>query len=865
MRLADNYENISQSSVRINPPPNSLVSEIEELTPPLFDLIVGSVGDTPVTRHVKGPKNFNSRSVENMLKSTLERVLVRCGGLSVKTDTVTVMRSLILPFLARMSTRDNWIEDANECERMERSFADALDRLVTRTEQEGKKVQTYVKYFLDTYLARVFEDSQRPPRPEFILDGDSLFSGWLRRFVLRAIARGDAGFIYSLQKGAKQSWPELPEYCKEEALRKHMLRFSTHHGLLPKDIADQLSATCSKVLGGIEIAELKKFMPSGSACIQNSRRDGGSTALFSSLVVPPSVSASFSTDTEDVFTLDFSGVHDVHRAASNWRRDTFLQACRAVDESTFVNSFDELGYHNTPVTRLEIVAIAEPSKFRIISKGDGNLYTALQPLQGAMLDRWKHTSFSTMLHDDLTERVDRMYQDTPKEFLWCSVDYEAATDLLKKHVTVIAVSSLGPCPHRDLALLSIAPGIAKYTFLVPGSDPPEFTEEFIRHIDGQPMGHPLSFPILCLVNLAVYQTALSRWRAVSILPPSTIAKYARIMERNVLVNGDDMLFRGPREFYDIFILCAADAGLKISLGKNYLSPHTCMINSQLFRVISGEVRKIGYLNQRLTFGFGVKKGESNATPVQISRAINKMVHECPWSACTIPLSLSRFSHLQGKSGLPGFVPNWYLPVHLGGYGIDICFAPNSLTVTKRQREVAAQFANDPTLQLFLLECSQDKALVHDRLRRCQLDLMRTTSKFRFIHPKVHYVANSNERTSDPWVGRSSYLSRIMNLDLMNSLKVDIDFTVVVKLLPKKQYWVRPMSDRGLARHWIQRLLTEHIFPVPAFPPLPDFRFSNLLPLLRIAAHHPDNPFDPTSEVLFHALFSNFEDVGIIPE
>jgi hypothetical protein len=123
-----------------------------------------------------------------------------------------------------------------------------------------------------------------------------------------------------------------------------------------------------------------------------------------------------------------------------------------------------------------------------------------------------------------------------------------------------------------------------------------------------------------------------------------------------------------------------------------------MINSQVFRLVDGNMVRFRYLNQSLVFGVNLKK-DAEATPTQICAALNPMYEKLPWSRCTIPLALNRFNLVQKF----GFQPEWFLPVHLGGYGLKLEFGPHptghGLTLTKQQRVVASAFVNNPDLAL----------------------------------------------------------------------------------------------------------------------------------------------------------------------
>jgi hypothetical protein len=98
-----------------------------------------------------------------------------------------------------------------------------------------------------------------------------------------------------------------------------------------------------------------------------------------------------------------------------------------------------------------------------------------------------------------------------------------------------------------------------------------------------------------------------------------------------------------------------------------------MINSQLFEVRGSHMQRVGYLNQRLLFGNNIKEATST-TPVMIAQSLNEMVRYCPWAACSIPFAMGRFD----LSWFGRFRPNWYVPVHLGGIGLNRSIGPVEL-------------------------------------------------------------------------------------------------------------------------------------------------------------------------------------------
>lgn len=273
------------------------------------------------------------------------------------------------------------------------------------------------------------------------------------------------------------------------------------------------------------------------------------------------------------------------------------------------------------------------------------------------------------------------------------------------------------------------------------------------------------------------------------------------MWSTVLVNGDDMLFKCKKSFYPVFLKTASDAGFKISLGKNYLSPKSCMINSQVFTRKGREMVRCGYLNLKLVKGTNVKEGESSATPTQIGVSLNDMINNCPWTACVIPETFSRWgTDWLGKI----YRPNWYMPVHLGGFGVDVKYAPSTWRITKGQREMAARFVSDPRMALY-----RRKGMNIPTAK-----LAGALARWRMIPGDYVRREGESDATDDPWLERLAYASRAHQ-----GSKGVSDETFISRFKP--QYRLDPMSFEGLMLYWNAQVFA---FNLPPCPPMSVIRY-----------------------------------------
>jgi len=500
-------------------------------------------------------------------------------------------------------------------------------------------------------------------------------------------------------------------------------------------------------------------------------------------------------------------------------------------------------------------------KVRVITLGDGPTNALLQPVQGHLLDCWKKTPWNTMAPEDadLLSRVRQLslafkadlenedYDGGGEEGYyrslfgssgtdpvhWMSGDFEAATDNLKSEATLAAASMVGG-PYGDLLMASFAPGRISYT--LPLTDPKELPPPVYQK-SGQLMGHPCSFPLLCVINTATVLEALTIWLdevgdwridpGFTAFMGKTVgertsfpggkewrarARFRKFLTNRFLINGDDVLALMPPSLYRIWREVTTSVGLIPSKGKNFFSKDVVQINSQVFKIHpDGEVTRVWYLNQRLVTGVSVKNGDVIASPSETIREFNKITKNVPWTSSVLPMVASRwmselwFPKVNGRK----VVPNWYLPVHLGGWGADPSSGPADVRVSPGQRRLAAIFASQTGIPLVLY-----KVLKGFRSKpACELATRIGLVRLRY----GDYVPTATEDlvrdTDSGWFGRLTLVSRAQSTNQPMS-----DSKLVATVIPEN-YHAKPMSLAGIAAHWnVQVFTNSSLPPVPPLPP-----------------------------------------------
>jgi len=222
-----------------------------------------------------------------------------------------------------------------------------------------------------------------------------------------------------------------------------------------------------------------------------------------------------------------------------------------------------------------VAEILEPLKCRLITKGNGLPYIASMPYQVDMWEKLREHPQFALIGEPLEEHhlhdlLDREKCAGLTDFdLWVSGDYSAATDGLSQQVNSLCMheymKSISASQEERMILSAV---LGNHLISYPEKENiPEFEQK-----NGQLMGSPLSFPVLCSINVAAYWCALEEYTGRSF----------PLDDLPVLVNGDDILFRANPAFYEVWNGWVRDVGFTLSLGKNYLARDVFTINSECF-------------------------------------------------------------------------------------------------------------------------------------------------------------------------------------------------------------------------------------------------------------------------------------------
>jgi len=296
------------------------------------------------------------------------------------------------------------------------------------------------------------------------------------------------------------------------------------------------------------------------------------------------------------------------------------------------------------------VQLDEPLKVRTITKMHHTqlMYKEVQKSLLKYIQRKSPEFILTKEHNDW-DHIRKLTEVDDQSLLYCSGDYEAATDNLKRRVITIVIESI--------------PGHEVFKEQFENC----FIDDFIT-TNGQLMGSILSFPILCVVNKLIYE-------CVQDMMPNKSTK--------PLINGDDILFRGTLEFIQLWMKYTQEAGFIPSKGKSLIDKNYFTINSRPYST-SGP---LNFFNLKLTNTCGKLDEECDSIKKFIKEGSGKDVTE------DILKKYIRYFPNFGKSKSFKIWRKYrseYMPKEAGGLGL---FTMDHTKLTQLQKQYSCYYLN----------------------------------------------------------------------------------------------------------------------------------------------------------------------------
>jgi hypothetical protein len=570
------------------------------------------------------------------------------------------------------------------------------------------------KYVLAYPLAQYLKQSDKPKSADIPFTWRTgRFSRWFGK-RLREHSRPNTHLFYSWFQAKRACLPCSEEHI-EETYKDHLSRLTANDSgdvhVIDSIFRDR---TFQYVLKKIERSVRESYeqsqfdlSPSTSSCFTHQRSENGQYGYIRSYLGYDFITDAFDTE---LVSMGFaacgynSGIRQYNVVYENRRYNSHG---RTIDVQRCLD-LNALKIVNKPNLSCCIQAVIEPLKVRVISKGEALPYYLSHPIQKGLHSAMRHMDcfrligqpFSATMLYDLAEKSESYFK-------WLSIDYSAATDGLSwqytKQILGYLISGL-PASERRIAMAVLGPHDLYY----PSDGGIEYRG---RQRNGQLMGSILSFPILCLANLGVYlkntQAFQEDWSHEERL-------------RHVLVNGDDMLYAAPANYFDTHKSISKCVGLEMSPGKAYVHKSYVNINSvsvhydlslinrkmrynslygnqnQLYGKNQPSPWRIDFLNTGLFFGNHKVMGGSDdkfyfkhKNGIMVSGRVGDLKYDELLPNLNAVLAGSRpgkqydllkmYLHIH-KDQLRmdmtfdvfghSYVRNLFLPIELGGYGID---------------------------------------------------------------------------------------------------------------------------------------------------------------------------------------------------
>lgn len=507
----------------------------------------------------KGVSDLARKQLEELLSDCAERASALCQSIQ---DSFYILEGKVL---SRTTQLNCWVTFV---------FLDCFGHL-----EEWFKFQTT---YLSALLLKQIELPDIPvyiTRPGFVAGG--AFYRTMRQLLGKCIITQHVSSWAMTLVGLKRGALPLRSEKVAESLESHRVSLGKPTSSYPRvysrnprdHVYETLEEIVEQVFDRVSPVDLKARMPSVSSHYSWSRAEGGALGRIATLIKNKYGFLS-------KHYTEIGGYAERSPAAA-------LSQNGPIEMPIYVPAYSydlsELILSEALKESLDcdVHVVLEPMKARIITSGPPLRYHICRLLQkiihGTMRQRNEFQLIGGPVDETVLNKNFSHLSSYQRNWSFVSADYKAATDNLDGTLSERATSLISERLGLDeevakIYLESMTDHILHY--------PEEFGGYVSMQRNGQLMGSPSSFPVLCLVNMAAL---LGSWRYYCLQKRGEYVTYRDMLrELRPLVNGDDLLFIGPTDFYGTWSDYVADCGLKKSPGKNYVSKDFAVINSTYF-------------------------------------------------------------------------------------------------------------------------------------------------------------------------------------------------------------------------------------------------------------------------------------------
>lgn len=713
------------------------------------------------------------------------------------------------------------------------------------------QLEVVLKFKTAWLLATALNQDELPKRPACLDKDDNpawLFQGKVGRriklYTKTFSSRSDCGdrvqFFYELYSAKRASKSVSPDFV-DAALDKHWNTVTVLDQQDDKNpfldmLCEEVVRTVKEVIPKRDLEPRYDVCPSFGASYDTARKDGGS---FKELVGP--------------YVLGLTPAEGYLLCYLHCRTNCVEFRCPDPD-------LDWLDYIQSARGRTDVfcrpIGLLEPFKVRVITRGTASAYQlcrawqrVIAPIVGAhpafRLTRGpcKEEHIHSLLakavppsaefteayemgaRSSALDREDYSSGQWRPEPLWISGDYSAATDNLNAALSEVCLSQIAHqvgIPELDQQVLVKC--LTRHNLIRDEEEqakrngyPPRrpISEEDRKvcqadQLNGQMMGSPASFPILCLVNAAVTRAAMETTMG---------GKRVLLKDLPILINGDDVLVQAQsRAVYEVWKTFTSAAGLEFSIGKNYISRNYLVVNSEIMKIRphvdffgqrawildrSIPIINMGHVypekksaakerSEQSHFGTHVLQRDSLR-----DRCID-FVEAHPYQRRSQAVSLWISSNLESlMNTLPPGMSYWIHP-SLGGLGLpwypyEDQKKPGGVNITEDQRKLAAYLYTVQTEDTCLINTGRLKMPIPSFVEAYMRNMSATERK---LEVRFTWAPRSQKRDS-PWIGFSSFYALGFHSDPPNVRGYKETYRRCQEAARK--HWARPLSLRKCLR------------------------------------------------------------------
>jgi len=516
-----------------------------------------------------------------------------------------------------------------------------------------------------------------------------LFTGSVRKLLKNRMIQKQSdhtqALFWSIAQN-KRCAEVVPDEFIGNSLIKHRKAMDKVSDPVPEDLLESCSEKFDNIVSQINFRKVGTVNEySTSACWEAPTVQGGAKAELLYQAVRTGL-----TSNDELLSMDY------HPRRGVMERRGFVN----------VDIVDLMENNEEQMCKAKVYPICEPLKIRNITKSNAGMYAIAKGMQLDM-----HSSLKKFFQFRLTgapcevSDIEELVRRSP-EGIFASGDFSAATDNVKIELTKLFFEKVlnsmlhHSTPHhtRNVRLVRYLRRVlyeheihypTGYSITREQNSKLPIDQQYkgdltklatnnvplvlpsVIQKNGQLMGSVLSFMVLCAINIAIY------WHSVE--PDVTDFR-----DLNVMVNGDDILFRTTQEKYDTWLGNLPKAGLLPSPGKNFFHDKFCTVNSALFSVRNNTVKYIPFFNA------GMLLGQSKVCRTEFSDKYKSKPVHCLHSkvlhGANNPVRAnSRFCYynkdllVKAVKHPSGYNMNYYMPRELGGLGMKV---PNMSFINK---------------------------------------------------------------------------------------------------------------------------------------------------------------------------------------